>query len=72
MLTAVRKEKALAKVSLKVPAKRVVVQATAERLAKLELARGDLSEAGGIRDLELVEASETSIEVELEAPSDAA
>ena len=72
VLTAVRKEKALAKVSLKVPAKRVVVRAPADRLAKLELARGDLCEAGGIRDLELVEASDTSIEVELEAPSDAA
>jgi valyl-tRNA synthetase len=72
VLTAVRKEKALAKVSLKVPAKRVVVRGPAERLAKLELARGDVSEAGGIRDLELVEAPEMSIEVELEAPSDAA
>jgi valyl-tRNA synthetase len=72
VLTAVRKEKALAKVSLKVPAKRVVVQAPAERLAKLQLGRDDLCEAGGIRDLELVEAQDTSIEVELEAPSDAA
>jgi len=72
VLTAVRKEKALAKVSLKVPAKRVVVQAPAERLAKLEQSREDLCEAGGIRALELVAAPEVSIEVELEAPSDAA
>ena len=54
------------------PAKRVVVRGPAERLATLELARGDVCEAGGIRDLELVEAPEMSIEVELEAPSDAA
>jgi valyl-tRNA synthetase len=68
VLTGVRKHKALAKVSLKAPAKRVVVRAPEGRLAKLELVRDDLCEAGGIRNLELVEGEETSIEVELESP----
>jgi valyl-tRNA synthetase len=65
VLSEIRKTKALAKVSLKVPAQRVIVRAPADRLAKLELAADDLREAGGIQDLQLLEAPETSIEVEL-------
>jgi valyl-tRNA synthetase len=68
VLTQVRKTKALAKVSLKVPARRVSVHAPAGRLTRLEQAARDLREAGGIEDLQLVEASETSIAVELGAP----
>ncbi len=65
VLREVRKEKALAKVSLKVPAARVVVRASRAYLDRIELARGDLSEAGAIESLELVEAAERSVEVEL-------
>jgi valyl-tRNA synthetase len=65
VLREVRKEKALAKVSLKVPAARVVVRAPRADLDRIALARGDLSEAGAIESLELVEAAERSVEVEL-------
>jgi valyl-tRNA synthetase len=65
VLTEIRKAKALAKVSLKVPARRVTVRAPGERLAKLEQAVDDLREAGGIQELEQLEADETSIDVEL-------
>jgi len=71
VLREVRKEKALAKVSLKVPVERVVVRAPAADLARIELARGDLSEAGAIESLELVEAPERSVEVELGGLSEA-
>jgi valyl-tRNA synthetase len=71
VLREVRKEKALAKVSLKVPVERVVVRAPAEDLARIELARGDLCEAGAIESLELVEAPERSVEVELGGLSEA-
>jgi valyl-tRNA synthetase len=72
VLTAVRKQKALAKVSLKVPADRVVVRDTAARLAKLEAARTDVCEAGGIASLETAEASEPAVDVELGALPDSA
>jgi valyl-tRNA synthetase len=69
VLTEIRKTKALAKVSLKVPAQRVTVRAPAERLARLETAAGDLAEAGGIQNLRVVEAPEVSIDVELGEPA---
>jgi valyl-tRNA synthetase len=71
VLREVRKEKALAKVSLKVPVARVVVRAPAADLARIELARADLCEAGAIESLELVEAPERSVEVELGGLSEA-
>ena len=51
-LTAIRKEKALAKVSLRVPVERATVRDTAPRLAKLDLVAADLREAGNIEALE--------------------
>jgi valyl-tRNA synthetase len=72
VLTAVRKEKALAKVSLKVPADRVEVRDTAQRLAKLALARDDVCEAGGIQSLGTAEASAFAVEVVLGALPDTA
>jgi valyl-tRNA synthetase len=71
VLTAVRKEKALAKVSLKVPAEQVVVADTAERLARLTLAEADVREAGRIAVLETRVADEPSIQVVLGAPEPA-
>jgi valyl-tRNA synthetase len=74
VLTAVRKEKALAKVSLKVPAARVVVADTPERLAQLALAEADVREAGRIETLETLEtreADEASVETVLGAPEPA-
>ncbi|HEX6844194.1 MAG TPA: class I tRNA ligase family protein, partial [Actinomycetota bacterium] len=67
VLSAVRKEKALAKVSLKVPAERVVVRDTAGRLAKLALAADDVREAGNVAVLATEEASEASVETVLAA-----
>jgi valyl-tRNA synthetase len=65
VLSAVRKEKALQKVSLKTPCSRVVVRDTAERLALLEPSLGDLRQAGNIEELETVAADEPSIETTL-------
>ena len=48
VLTAVRRTKALAKLSLRARVRRVVVRDTPERLAKLALAEADLCEAGNI------------------------
>jgi valyl-tRNA synthetase len=67
VLTAVRKQKALSKVSLRVPCERVVVRDSAERLAKLAVAENDLREAGNIMDLVTVQAEEPSVEVALVA-----
>jgi valyl-tRNA synthetase len=67
VLTAVRKEKALAKVSLRVPAERVVVRDTLERLAKLSAAEVDVREAGNIRTLDTQEAAEPVVETVLAA-----
>ena len=44
---------------------RVVVRAPAEELVRIELAREDLCEAGALESLELVEAPERSVKVEL-------
>ena len=71
VLTAVRREKALAKVSLRVLVERVVVRETAERLAKLALAQADLLDAGNIATLELIEADAPSVEVVLAPPDPA-
>jgi len=65
VLGAVRKEKALAKVSLRAPVRRVAVHDTPERLAKLVTAQDDVCEAGSIATLERAEAGAASIEVEL-------
>jgi valyl-tRNA synthetase len=52
VLSAVRREKTVAKVSLRTPAERVTVVDTSERLAKLAAGEKDLREAGNIRELE--------------------
>jgi valyl-tRNA synthetase len=70
VLTAIRKEKALAKVSLKIPAERVIVRDTAERLAKLELGAADLREAGNVEGLETEPAVGFSVEVVLAQPAE--
>jgi valyl-tRNA synthetase len=66
VLTAVRRTKALAKLSLRARVRRVVVRDTPERLAKLAFAEADLCEAGNIEMIEKIESDEASIEVELE------
>jgi valyl-tRNA synthetase len=71
VLGSVRKHKALAKVSLRVPAERVTVRDTAARLAKLDLAAADVREAGNVRIIETAEGEETAVETVLAAPEPA-
>ncbi len=68
-LQAVRKQKALAKVSLRVPVTRLVISDTAENLARVDLLLDDLREAGNLRDVVTEVAAEASFAVEL-APAD--
>jgi valyl-tRNA synthetase len=68
VLGAVRKEKALAKVSLKVPVLRVTVRDTTERLARLRVVEADLREAGSVEVVAYEEAAEPSVAVELAPP----
>jgi len=68
-LSAVRKQKALAKVSLRVPVSRLLVRDTGTRLAKLAASFDDLREAGNVAQILTEEAAEPSTEVEL-APAD--
>ena len=63
-----RKEKALAKVSLKTPVDSVTVHDTQDRLRLLSLAAADLREAGNIRAIEQAEADAFSVETVLAEP----
>jgi valyl-tRNA synthetase len=65
VLREVRKAKSQAQVKMRSPVARVTVRDTRERLDALELGRGDLLEAGSIGELELVEAEELAVAVEL-------
>jgi valyl-tRNA synthetase len=67
VLGAVRREKTAAKRSMRARVARLTVTDTAERLALLDQARGDLVDAGGVDELLLVEGP-PGVEVELEAP----
>jgi valyl-tRNA synthetase len=73
VLSAVRKEKALRKVSLRTECARVVVSDSADRLRSLALAVDDVVEAGKIRSLDQVETAEGadgSVLTELDIPED--
>jgi valyl-tRNA synthetase len=70
-LSAVRKEKALAKVSLKVPVELLILRDTDARLAMVGLVERDLREAGGIQDLRAEAADTFAVEVTLAAPEPA-
>jgi valyl-tRNA synthetase len=65
----VRKAKALAKRSLRTDVVRLVVRDTPERLKILRGVERDVAEAGKVRSVEYVEATEPTVEVEL-APED--
>ena len=71
VLTAVRREKALAKVSLRTACEKVVVRDTPERLALLTASQADLLQAGNIRSLKTEEATEPSVATVLAAPEPA-
>ena len=70
VLREVRKAKSEARRRMSAPVARVVVHDLAERLRALELGRDDLLAAGAIVALELLEAPEFAVEVEL-APEEA-
>jgi valyl-tRNA synthetase len=65
VLSAVRKEKALAKVSLRTPVDSVTVHDTQDRLRALSQASADLREAGNIRAIDQDEADTFSVEAVL-------
>jgi valyl-tRNA synthetase len=65
VLTRVRREKALAKMSLRAMAQRVVIHDTSERLAALTHAERDLREAGHIAELATEPAGDFSVETTL-------
>jgi valyl-tRNA synthetase len=66
----VRKAKSEARVKMRASVTRVLVHDTAERLRALELGSGDLRQAGSIEVLELLEAEEFAVEVQLAAEDD--
>ncbi len=68
VLSAVRKEKALAKVSLKTPVDSVTVHDTQDRLRLLSQAAVDLREAGNIRAIDQEDADAFSVETVLAPP----
>jgi valyl-tRNA synthetase len=69
VLTEVRKAKALAKVSLRTPAERVLVRAPAPELERLAAVERDVREAGSIAALETVPGDELAVETRLGAPA---
>jgi len=71
VLSAVRKQKALAKVSLKVPVASLVVRDQPERVRRLALVERDLRQAGSIRELRTDVADALSVEVALGEPEPA-
>jgi valyl-tRNA synthetase len=70
VLREVRKAKSEARRKMRAPVARVVVRDSAERLRALELGSGDLLQAGTIEALDLAEAEEFAVEVELAEASD--
>ncbi len=68
VLGAIRKAKTAQQQSLRVDVERVVVRDQRERLDALNLAVGDVKEAGRVRVLEMTEGEEFEVEVELAEP----
>jgi valyl-tRNA synthetase len=68
VLAELRKAKSEAKRSMRTEVLRAVVTDTPDRLAALRLAEDDLRGAGVIADLDLVEGTESSVQVELAPP----
>jgi len=71
VLAAVRKQKSEQKRSLITPVQQVVVHDTADRLAALAQAQGDLCEAGKIAALSTADRPELRVDVELAPPENA-
>jgi valyl-tRNA synthetase len=65
VLREVRKAKSQAQVKMRAPVSRVIVHDMPERLSALELGLGDLREAGAIERIEMAEAGEFAVEIQL-------
>lgn len=65
VLGEIRKVKSAAKLSMRAPVARAIVHGPAERLAALRAAATDLKHAGRVDVLDLVEADELAVDVEL-------
>jgi valyl-tRNA synthetase len=65
VLREVRKAKSQARVKMRAPVSRVIVHDMPERLSALELGLGDLREAGAIERIEMAEAGEFAVEIQL-------
>ncbi len=65
VLGRIRKAKSDAKVSMRAPVTRVAVIDTADRIAALELARGEVGDAGTVADLTTATGDEFSVQVVL-------
>jgi valyl-tRNA synthetase len=65
VLREVRKAKSDARRPMRWPVRRLLVADAEERLAALELARGDLEAAGAVQQLETAVGSELAVEVDL-------
>ena len=64
-----RKEKALAKVSLRTPVERAVVRGPGDALEHVAATQDDIKDAGSVSALELVEGAEFGVETVLGAPA---
>ena len=65
VLGAIRRAKTTEKRSMRAQVARLVVTAPAQTLAAVEAARGDLTDAGGVEELELVDGDALTVEVVL-------
>ena len=65
VLAAIRRAKTTEKRSIRAKVRRLVVSGPPPTLAAVDAARGDLTDAGGVEELQLVEADAFSVSVEL-------
>jgi valyl-tRNA synthetase len=65
VLGAIRRAKTTEKRSMRAKVRRLIVAAPRHTLRAVEAARDDITDAGGVEDLELVEADDVSVSIEL-------
>ena len=65
VLGAIRRAKTTEKRSMRAKVRRLIVAGPTHILAAVEAARGDIADAGGVEELQLVEADDVSVSIEL-------
>jgi valyl-tRNA synthetase len=65
VLGAIRRAKTTEKRSMRAKVRRLIVAGPTHTLAAVEAARGDIADAGGVEELELVQADDISVSIEL-------